>query len=306
MCQVQPLPEVRSLAATSAPTRSRPRGPPATTPAWYAPTTVDTTSGAGRTWKRTNRISSSTCHRRQLAHAMFPLGDYGKDEVRDMASQFGLRVATKAESQEICFIPDGNYRNFLRPRLDGETIRNGPIVDTSGKVLGEHQGLPFYTVGQRRGLGIAAPPALHVVSVETAGNTLVVGTREEATRGLFVVERLNWMRMPRNISLKTTVQIRYRQRPIAATVLPLADGLAEISVGRSAICDCARAGRGVLRRRYGDRRRLDRPPPSRWTNRGQEVPCRLIRRNTTPTFRYRHASTRDGVAFLARDCAGGG
>lgn len=164
----------------------------------------------------------------QLAHAMFPLGDFAKDEVRDMASQFGLRVATKSESQEICFIPDGNYRNFLRPRLEGETIRNGPIVDTSGRVLGEHQGLPFYTVGQRRGLGIAAPQPLHVVSVETGENTLVVGTRDEATRGLFRVERLNWMRSPPEHQLETTVQIRYRQRPIPATVHPSGGAQAQI------------------------------------------------------------------------------
>ena len=164
----------------------------------------------------------------QLAHSVFPLGDYAKDEVRNMAWEFGLRVATKSESQEICFIPDGNYRSFLRPRLDAQTIRHGPIVDTSGKVLGEHQGLPFYTVGQRRGLGIAAAQPLHVVRVETGGNTLVVGTRDEATRGSFVVERLNWMRRPPEHSLSTTVQIRYRQRPIPATVHPLGTTQAEI------------------------------------------------------------------------------
>ena len=164
----------------------------------------------------------------QLAHAMFPLGDYGKDEVRRMAAQFGLRVAVKSESQEICFIPDGNYREFLRPRLDAETSRNGAIVDTSGTVLGEHHGLPFYTVGQRRGLGIAAPQPLHVVRVETHDNTLVVGTRDEATRDLFVVERLNWMRSPPDRDLKTTVQIRYRQRPVPATVHPLGREQAQV------------------------------------------------------------------------------
>ena len=164
----------------------------------------------------------------QLAQAMFPLGDYGKDEVRDMASRYGLRVATKAESQEICFIPDGNYRNFLRPRLEAEAVRNGPIVDTSGKVVGEHQGLPFYTVGQRRGLGVAATQPLHVVSLKTQDNTLVVGTRDEATRRSFVVERLNWMRRPPDQLLNTTVQIRYRQRPIPATVHPLGEAQARI------------------------------------------------------------------------------
>ena len=168
----------------------------------------------------------------QLSQSMFPLGEYGKDEVRNMASRFGLRVASKAESQEICFIPDGNYRNFLRPRLDAEAIRNGPIVDTSGKLLGEHQGLPFYTVGQRRGLGIAAPQPLHVVSLEPHDNTLVVGTRDEATRDAFIVERLNWMRRPPEHVVNTTVQIRYRQPPIAANVRPLGRARAHIRLDK--------------------------------------------------------------------------
>ena len=157
----------------------------------------------------------------QLSHAMFPLGDFSKDEVRDMASQFGLKVASKPESQEICFIPDGDYRTFLRPRLDADAVRPGPIVDTSGKVLGEHQGLPFYTVGQRRGLGIAAAQPLHVVSVQPTDNTLVVGTRHEAALDAFTVERLNWMQTPPERPLDTTVQIRYRQQPIPATVHPV-------------------------------------------------------------------------------------
>lgn len=164
----------------------------------------------------------------QLSHAMFPLGDFSKAEVRDLAARFGLKVAAKAESQEICFIPDGDYRTFLRPRLDAGTLRPGPVVDTAGKVLGEHQGLPFYTVGQRRGLGIAAAQPLHVVSVQPTDNTLVVGTRREATRDAFTVERLNWMRMPPQRSLTTTVQIRYRQQPIPATVHPAGGAQARV------------------------------------------------------------------------------
>ena len=156
----------------------------------------------------------------QLSHALFPLGDFSKEEVRDVASQFGLKVATKAESQEICFVPGGDYRTFLRPRLEAETFGPGPIVDTGGKMLGEHQGLPFYTVGQRRGLGIAAAQPLHVVSVRPENNTLVVGKRHEATRDSFMVERLNWMQTPPERPLETTVQIRYRQQPIPATVRP--------------------------------------------------------------------------------------
>lgn len=164
----------------------------------------------------------------QLAHAMFPLGNYAKGEVRDLALRFGLKVAAKSESQEICFIPDGDYRTFIRPRLGAQAMRSGPIVDTSGNVLGEHQGLPFYTVGQRRGLGVAGPRPLHVVSIDTADNTLVVGTRDEATRGHFVVERLNWMRTPPERLLRTAVQVRYRHQPVPATVHPLGETQAEV------------------------------------------------------------------------------
>jgi tRNA-specific 2-thiouridylase len=166
----------------------------------------------------------------QLGHAMFPLGAFSKDAVRDMASQFGLKVAAKAESQEICFVPDGDYRTFLRPRLEADAFHPGPIVDTSGKVLGKHQGLPFYTVGQRRGLGIAAAQPLHVVSVRPADNTLVVGTRDETTRDAFAVERCNWMRTPPDGPLDTTVQIRYRQRPVPATVHPVNDAQVQVEL----------------------------------------------------------------------------
>ena len=166
----------------------------------------------------------------QLSHALLPLGDFSKGEVRDMASRFDLKVATKPESQEICFIPSGDYRTFLRPRLEADTFRPGPVVDTAGKVLGAHQGLPFYTVGQRRGLGIAAAQPLHVVSVQPDDNTLVVGTRHEATQDSFTAERLNWMQTPPERPLETTVQIRYRQQPIPATVHPAIDGQARVEL----------------------------------------------------------------------------
>jgi len=157
----------------------------------------------------------------QLRQTLLPLGHYRKDEVRAHAARLRLNVAQKPESQEICFIPDGDYRAFLRTRLTPDEALPGPMQTASGRVLGEHQGLPFYTVGQRRGLGVAAGEPLYVTDVQTEHNTLVVGSRQEAMAEACTVERLNWLCTPPAQSLSTTVQIRYRHQPIAAAVEPL-------------------------------------------------------------------------------------
>lgn len=164
----------------------------------------------------------------QLQQTLLPLGRYQKHAVRQIATRLQLSVAEKPESQEICFIPDGDYRTFLRPRLAPEETQPGPVVDTTGRVVGQHQGLPFYTVGQRRGLGIAAAQPLYVTHLNTVDNTLVVGPRHEALCATFVVERLNWMCSPPTQVLHTTVQIRYRHRPVPAEVCPLPDDRARV------------------------------------------------------------------------------
>jgi tRNA-specific 2-thiouridylase len=156
----------------------------------------------------------------QLRHILLPLGPLHKDEVRRLATRCGLRVATKPESQEICFIPEGDYRRFLRPRLSAEAISSGPMVHTSGEALGTHGGLPFYTVGQRRGLGVAAAQPLYVSDIDPETNTLVIGPRSEAMSEAFEVERLTWLRQPPEGVLATTVQIRSRHRPVPAEVYP--------------------------------------------------------------------------------------
>jgi tRNA-specific 2-thiouridylase len=164
----------------------------------------------------------------QLQQALLPLGRLRKAQVRQVAARLNLRVAEKPESQEICFIPDGDYRQFLRPRLQPEAYQSGSVVNTAGEALGEHNGLPFYTVGQRRGLGIAAPQPLYVTAVEPERNTLVVGQRSEAMCEAFDVERLNWMRLPPDCALATTVQIRYRHAPVAAEIHPLSTERARV------------------------------------------------------------------------------
>ena len=111
----------------------------------------------------------------QLAHVVFPLAELEKDETRAIAQHLGLPVFDKPDSQEICFVTDNDYAGFLQMQIPGR-FRPGPIVDVDGKVLGQHRGLPHYTVGQRRGLGVSAPEPLYVLDIDEANNTLVVGT----------------------------------------------------------------------------------------------------------------------------------
>ncbi|HSJ56220.1 MAG TPA: tRNA 2-thiouridine(34) synthase MnmA, partial [Anaerolineae bacterium] len=128
----------------------------------------------------------------ELAHLLFPLGGYTKAEVRDMARARGLHVAERDESMELCFVADDDYRRFLREHAP-ETVAPGPIVDTSGREIGRHRGLPFYTIGQRRGLGIAAPDPLYVVRLDTERNALVVGTEEALGRRTLTAGRVSYV-----------------------------------------------------------------------------------------------------------------
>lgn len=164
----------------------------------------------------------------QLGQTLLPLGRYHKDEVRQRAAHLGLRVAQKAESQEICFIPEGDYRAFLRPRLAPEAVQPGPMVSPQGDVLGQHQGLPFYTIGQRRGLGIAAGQPLYVSEIQPEHNTLVVGRRQEAMAAACWVEGVVWSCARPPQALQTTVQIRYRHQPVPAMVQPMETDRARI------------------------------------------------------------------------------
>ena len=157
----------------------------------------------------------------QLRHTLLPLGEYDKEEVRQIAVRLGLKVAEKPESQEICFIPDGDYRSFVRPRLTPAAAQPGRMVNTAGATVGTHHGLPFYTVGQRRGLGVAAAEPLYVTRLDAAHNTVVVGPRHDALSTTFSVERVNWMCPPAAQTVRATVQIRYRHQPVAADIQPL-------------------------------------------------------------------------------------
>lgn len=155
----------------------------------------------------------------KLARVLFPVGEYAKTEVRRMAAERGLPVASRHDSQDLCFLADGDYRRFLRDWSPAGSIEPGPLVDSAGNVLGQHAGLPFYTVGQRKGLGIAAPEPLFVLRLEPASNQLVVGSAGELGRSQLAARDVNWIAgQPPAPAFRAQVKIRYKATPAPATV----------------------------------------------------------------------------------------
>lgn len=128
----------------------------------------------------------------ELSRTLFPLGEMNKDETRKIARELDLATATRPESQEICFVGDYNYTDFIE-KFSPESLLPGPIVDTSGKVLGEHKGIALYTIGQRKRLGIASPVPRYVADIDRKTNTITVGSREDAMRKTLQVKDLNWI-----------------------------------------------------------------------------------------------------------------
>ncbi len=160
----------------------------------------------------------------QLEAARFPVGDLTKNAVREKARALGLETADKPESQEICFVPDDDYRGFLRRRAP-EAFAAGPIVNGQGTVLGRHQGLANYTIGQRRGLGLAAGRRLYVTALDPARNAVVVGTDDEGAVEELQAEDVNLISVPALTGrLAVAAKIRHTHEPAAATIEPLGDG----------------------------------------------------------------------------------
>lgn len=161
-----------------------------------------------------------TLREAQLAHLVFPVGEYTKTEIRKLAKACGLPVAVKAESQDICFLADGDYRRFLR-QYAPETMVAGPIVEVNGRELGEHEGLPAYTVGQRKGLRISAATPMYVVGMRAADRALVVGPREALDRREITVKDVHWIadQAPDGPEpLRAGVKLRYRAPTVAASL----------------------------------------------------------------------------------------
>src|SRR5918995_379847 len=147
-----------------------------------------------------------------LVRTIFPLGEYHKPEVRKIAEEHDLAVAYTPESQDICFIPDGNYRRFVRKKLTAEP---GDVVDREGKLLGRHNGVVDFTVGQRRGIGVSAPTPLYVTEVRPGSRQVVVGRRRDLEVREIRVRGLNWFLTPEEAR---SVQVRYNSEPVACEV----------------------------------------------------------------------------------------
>ena len=157
----------------------------------------------------------------QLRHALMPLGGFTKERVRQVAGELGLPVADKAESQEICFIPDGDYTRFLKEYMP-QAAKPGPIMDREGKTLGEHRGILFYTIGQRKGLGISAREPLYVVAIDRERNAIIVGTKREVYGDELIAANLNWIAIESlEQPLQLKAKIRYRHREVAAVITPV-------------------------------------------------------------------------------------
>lgn len=158
-----------------------------------------------------------------LAHTRFPLGEQTKAETRRIAAALNLHTAEKPESQDLCLIEHhGSMQTFLDRYL---APKPGNIVDTEGRVLGQHTGIHHYTIGQRKGLGIAAPHPLYVVALDVGRNQVVVGDRAAVHHPDCIVQRVNWVSVPPiPTPQRVTVQIRYRSPAVAATVIPLTAG----------------------------------------------------------------------------------
>ena len=156
----------------------------------------------------------------QLSRVLFPVGRFAKPQIRDIARKYGLITADKPDSQEICFVPNNDYRGFIASEIPVEQRPAGPIRYKDGTLLGEHQGLPFYTVGQRGGLGLAVGRPLYVMALQRESNTLVVGEKADVFANAFEIREVSWVSgdlpsFPKSISLK----IRYKHQEARATLL---------------------------------------------------------------------------------------
>lgn len=167
----------------------------------------------------------------QLAHTLFPLGDYDKPEIREIADRLEFVNADKPDSQDICFVPDGNYRNFLEG--EGVVVDAGDFVDKAGNVLGKHKGIEAYTVGQRRGLGITSDRPLFVIDKCVENNTVVLGYEEDLYAPGLIAEDVNWISIADlEGELEVSCKIRYSHSEVKATLKPILneDGSKQVEV----------------------------------------------------------------------------
>jgi tRNA-specific 2-thiouridylase len=165
----------------------------------------------------------------QLAHTLFPLGHMTKPEVREVARQHGLALAEKPDSQEICFIPGGDYKQFLTAYLEDQGVAmpetGGELVASTGEVLGRHEGISNFTVGQRKGLKVASPSPLYVLQIDPASHRVTVGADAELATRTLRAGRLNWISIPGlTAPMRVKIKIRHRHEPAWAAIEPASPG----------------------------------------------------------------------------------
>lgn len=171
-----------------------------------------------------------TLGQEQLAHLLFPLGDWLKVDTIAYARRRGLNAADRAQSQDVCFVTDGDYRRFLHQHVP-ELLRPGPIEDDHGRVLGEHRGLALYTVGQREGLGIATGEPTYVLKLDAVRNALVVGTASALGQSALLAKDMTYTQgKPPDPALALSAKIRSRSRPVGCRLQPLEGGSARIDL----------------------------------------------------------------------------
>ncbi len=159
---------------------------------------------------------------KELKSVLFPVGNYTKDEIRGLARRFSLPVAEKKDSQEICFLPQDDYRKFLKSTL-GDKIKPGFIKDKNGKIIGKHKGIAYYTIGQREGLGIAMGYPAYIAKIDKRSNTLVLGGKEDVLARNFTVSEARFTAGPLKKKIALKVKIRYNHKETKAEVFPSAD-----------------------------------------------------------------------------------
>jgi tRNA-specific 2-thiouridylase len=164
----------------------------------------------------------------QLGKSLFPLGEYTKAEVRQLARDFDLPVAERHDSQDLCFLGDEDYRDFLE-RYSNRALTPGPLINLQGERISEHSGLARYTIGQRKGLGISSPDPLYVFEKDVETNTLIVGTKSELNRLWLRAEQVNWVSIsPPTQPIRAQVKIRYKSPEAPAKVIPAGDQTVEV------------------------------------------------------------------------------
>ena len=167
-------------------------------------------------------------NQKTLHHFMLPLGGYTKVQTREMAAKYNLPVANKPDSQEICFIPNDDYKSYLEEKVP-KVLKQGDIVDLNGNILGKHQGVPLYTIGQRKGLGIAAKTPLYVIGLDLAKNKVVVGENKDVFASQLIANDLNWITIDELTEpLRVKAKVRYGAKEDDAVIIPINEKVVKV------------------------------------------------------------------------------